>query len=565
MLWFDSASEMVAKLLTVIFAVLGGQYGAGPLGVGGGLLVVAYGLAVLCSYWRWGFAILQGTRPIPGPGLCDPASRQEMCSAFWHIGVSALGPWFLLRGLLGGYTLQPECPPSVCHNATVMLNHVSSVALLEGKVSYSAPFGPKTQSNNLILAVVFGGIVPFWVWRRGIYGLITRPCVGKQRLADGAFIAALLLAMDEGDGDGDGGGEKQDRDLVADAAVLMRRIPMSRVTLQMLGASPRDENYDASASYSMGEACGLGGCDFFVSHSWGDDPRAKYAQLMAVTLLFRRKHGRDPTLWLDKCCTPIISLDIDMVPFRFFKRRVCGSAGINQEDIARTLRCLPVFVQSCSKLLILSGDSYANRLWCAWELYVHFAMSGVHASKRTAVVDCRSNKEHGARTDSTATSDSVVVVDNPTAAETSEPAAVEATGPAEAGPAEALCTFRVEDAHCFSPEDEARLRRVIESESAESFNNAIREAGQAVALLGKDLELQEQFAELDANRDGRLDRSDLLAAFGWADAKSEETLAARSAQIDDLLEVINTDGELRVNGGLSIGEAEFRKWLARAG
>eukprot|EP01045_Picozoa_sp_COSAG04_P029370 COSAG04_NODE_4807_length_1885_cov_1.627100_1_plen_517_part_10 len=368
-----------------------------------------------------------------------------------------------------------------CH-ATVMLNHVSSVALLEGKVSYSAPFGPKTQSNNLILAVVFGGIVPFWVWRRGIYGLITRPCVGKQRLADGAFIAALLLAMDEGDGDGDGGGEKQDRDLVADAAVLMRRIPMSRVTLQMLGASPRDENYDASASYSMGEACGLGGCDFFVSHSWGDDPRAKYAQLMAVTLLFRRKHGRDPTLWLDKCCTPIISLDIDMVPFRFFKRRVCGSAGINQEDIARTLRCLPVFVQSCSKLLILSGDSYANRLWCAWELYVHFAMSGVHASKRTAVVDCRSNKEQGARTDSTATSDSVVVVDNPTAAETSEPAAVEATGPAEAGPAEALCTFRVEDAHCFSPEDEARLRRVIESESAESFNNAIREAGQAVAL-----------------------------------------------------------------------------------
>ena len=252
-----------------------------------------------------------------------------------------------------------------------------------------------------------------------------------------------------------------------------------------------------------------------------------------------------------------------MVPFRSFKRRVCGSTGINQEDIARTLRCLPVFVQSCSKLLILCGDSYASRLWCAWELYVHFAMSGVLASKRTAVVDCRSSKEQG-QADSKATSDSVVVVDNPTAAETSEPAAFEDnTGPAES-PAEALCTFRVEDAHCFSPEDEARLRRVIESESAESFNNAIREAGQAVTSLGKDLELQQQFAELDANGDGRLDRSDLLAAFGWADAKSEETLAARSAQIDDLLEVINTDGELRVNGGLSIGEAEFRQWLARA-
>ena len=316
MFWFDFASEMVAKLLTDIFAVLGGQYDAGPLGVGGGLLVVAYGLAALCNYWRWGFAILQGTRPTPGPRLWDPASRQEMCGAFWHTGVSALGPWFMLRGFLGGYTPHPECSAPGCGmNATVMLNHVSSAALLEGKVSYSEPFGPKTQNTNLILAVVFCGIVPFWVWRRGIYGLITRPCRAKQRLADGAFIAALLLAMDDGDGDGDGGGEKHDRDLVADAAVLMRRVPMSRVTLQMLGASPRDENYDASASYSMGEACGLGGCDFFVSHSWGDDPRAKYAQLMAVTLLFQRKHGRDPTLWLDKCCTPIISLEHGPLPF----------------------------------------------------------------------------------------------------------------------------------------------------------------------------------------------------------------------------------------------------------
>ena len=259
-----------------------------------------------------------------------------------------------------------------------------------------------------------------------------------------------------------------------------------------------------------------------------DDPRQKYAQLMAVTLQFRRKHGRDPTLWLDKVC-------------------------IDQQDIARTLRCLPVFVQSCSKLLILCGDSYANRLWCAWELYVHFAMSGVHASKRTTVVDCRSSKGEDQEAES-----SVVVVDNPTA----EPDAF--TEPAGAGPAEALCAFKVEDAHCFSPDDEARLRRVIESESAETFNGAIREAGQAVAALCKDMELQEQFAELDANRDGRLDRSDLLAAFGWANAKDKGALAARSAQIDDLLEVINIGGELRVNGGLSIGEAEFRQWLARA-
>ena len=65
---------------------------------------------------------------------------------------------------------------------------------------------------------------------------------------------------------------------------------------------------------------------------------------MAVTLQFRHKHGRDPTLWLVKVC-------------------------INQKEISRTLRCLPVFVQSCTKLLILGGDSYVNRLWCAYHAW----------------------------------------------------------------------------------------------------------------------------------------------------------------------------------------------------
>ena len=54
--------------------------------------------------------------------------------------------------------------------------------------------------------------------------------------------------------------------------------------------------------------------------------------MCAVSLDFYQKHKRQPYLWLDKCC-------------------------INQNDIARDLRCLPVFVQSCSQLLILCGDS----------------------------------------------------------------------------------------------------------------------------------------------------------------------------------------------------------------
>ena len=136
----------------------------------------------------------------------------------------------------------------------------------------------------------------FFHFRRQIIGTLSAPFRDRQRLQDGAFIAALLVSTD------DHKVSVNEADLIADTADLMRRIPMSRVTLSMLAASPRDVSYDAAASFREGEACGLGGCDYFISHSWSDDAKHKYAQLMAVTLQFRRKHGRDPTLWLDKVC-----------------------------------------------------------------------------------------------------------------------------------------------------------------------------------------------------------------------------------------------------------------------
>jgi hypothetical protein len=86
----------------------------------------------------------------------------------------------------------------------------------------------------------------------------------------------------------------------------------------------------------------------------------RYAQLCAVCLSFVLEHGRPPTFWLDKVC-------------------------VDQSQIARNLRCLPVFVTSCDKLLVLYGETYSRRLWCVLELYIHFAMSGSAASERCAV------------------------------------------------------------------------------------------------------------------------------------------------------------------------------------
>ena len=100
--------------------------------------------------------------------------------------------------------------------------------------------------------------------RAVIFDFLVRPFAAKQRLHDGVFIAALLDAEAPEDAQTAGeDGEDQDGgvDLIADTAALMRRVPMSRITLAMLGASPRDEDYDAAAAFALGEACGLGGCD----------------------------------------------------------------------------------------------------------------------------------------------------------------------------------------------------------------------------------------------------------------------------------------------------------------
>jgi hypothetical protein len=247
--------------------------------------------------------------------------------------------------------------------------------------------GPRYSSNQVLFEI---GAIFFFIpgtcfyGRTHIFELLTKPFATKQRLHDGVFIAALLAnaseddpkeqqqkqqpAEGEGAGEGgdegavaagvDGGGDagagnrssadgeehvnEVGKELIAESAALMRRVPMSRVTLAVLDSSPRtgETNYmargtmDAAAAFALSEGCGLGGCDFFVSHSWSDDARQKYAQMMAVTLLFQQRHHREPTFWLDKVC-------------------------IEQTNIKRTLRCLPVLVSGAVPLLsdCLARDS----------------------------------------------------------------------------------------------------------------------------------------------------------------------------------------------------------------
>ena len=58
---------------------------------------------------------------------------------------------------------------------------------------------------------------------------------------------------------------------------------------------PCSDLYDLSRPLRAGETI-----DFFMSHSWKDDPVAKHAALEEIASDFHRKNGRHPTFWLDK-------------------------------------------------------------------------------------------------------------------------------------------------------------------------------------------------------------------------------------------------------------------------
>jgi hypothetical protein len=116
------------------------------------------------------------------------------------------------------------------------------------------------------------------------------------------------------------------------------------------------------------KACRPGEIDWFVSHSWHDDPAAKHAALQRCGREFESRMGRSPTLWLDKLCV-----------HPWFRE---GS-----------LQCLPIYIQACRGVLVLCGDSYLKRLWCVWELYTVFAFSDGEPALVIAMVE--SGGAHG--------------------------------------------------------------------------------------------------------------------------------------------------------------------------
>lgn len=306
-----------------------GQYEFGALGYFGGVLQVLMQLGLLAWFMRHYGPMVTGQNPEP-PG----DTRVEMHGQIYWVASVILGLHFLLLALLG---------PAA--EAGGVKAYLEPADLFHGHLrlsSYGNQTAPGTSpAVNEILAASFC-LIPLatMFFRSAIYGVFYQFFENKQRLIDGAFIAKLMEETDQSESSS---GE-QFADLIAESASLVRRISSRNLSIRVLASSPRDVEgnrglMSAEESYALGESCGLGGIDYFISHSWSDCHRQKYVQLAAVALLFYRKHRRPCSFWLDKVC-------------------------INQNSIERDLRCLPIFVSSCANLLILAGESYATRL-CA--------------------------------------------------------------------------------------------------------------------------------------------------------------------------------------------------------
>ena len=164
--------------------------------------------------------------------------------------------------------------------------------------------------------------------------------------------------------------------------------------------------------------------DFFISHAWCDSPDEKFKHVEAIIANFRKAKDRFPTMWFDKHC-------------------------FDQDNLTESLKVLAIYLLSCEKILILCGPGYALRLWCVWEIFTLFAVvSEEVALQRIHLITFGDDKIH------------------------------------RDGVLESLCTFKLDQAHCFDPNEEFRLKAVIGAVGVEVFEHRIRLLG---SLIKNDL------------------------------------------------------------------------------
>ena len=186
------------------------------------------------------------------------------------------------------------------------------------------------------------------------------PILHKSRSADAANLSCAGASMSEATiGD----------DVSADSA------------LPLDGSSDIGWSLVHVAITSQAQPATLGEVDAFVTYSWGDSGRMQYEALHEWEMSYSRRDdsrggreiddsrdgreiegsrsqsahdvggARPVTVWIDRAC-------------------------LDTRDINLSLTCMPVFLAGCRRLLVLAGQTYASRLWCAMELFIFVRMGG---------------------------------------------------------------------------------------------------------------------------------------------------------------------------------------------
>jgi len=223
------------------------------------------------------------------------------------------------------------------------------------------------------------------------------------------------------------GGNVDEEAVRKDSVRLFRYVHLSDLTFKdMLDATSGARSQEV---FLRSQPALLGEIDAFVSHSWHDDPKAKWDALQAWCKGFYEKFGRQPKLWLDFCC-------------------------IDQNNIEANLRCLPVWLSACHQILIIAGPTYVQRLWCAIELFVFVSIHGfTHGTKKV-------DEESGSWC----------------LADILEVRVLGQTEEEHISVCANFSSFDARECECFDPEDKHRLLGIVEAGSGttERFNAQIR-------------------------------------------------------------------------------------------
>eukprot|EP00429_Kryptoperidinium_foliaceum_P016394 CAMPEP_0176041584 /NCGR_PEP_ID=MMETSP0120_2-20121206/20627_1 /TAXON_ID=160619 /ORGANISM="Kryptoperidinium foliaceum, Strain CCMP 1326" /LENGTH=552 /DNA_ID=CAMNT_0017374987 /DNA_START=75 /DNA_END=1733 /DNA_ORIENTATION=+ len=170
-------------------------------------------------------------------------------------------------------------------------------------------------------------------WREGLRRRVNALIEAKSSRAAAAGVAAMV-------------GNCKPREVMAQAASRFRCVRMDEVGFEdMTDNSPNHQLFSKTKHGKLGQ------CDAFISHSWHDDPQAKWEAIQRWRGDFVERFGQEPTAWIDKYC-------------------------IDQQCIEQNLRCLPVFLSGCKNLVVFCGPTYLSRLWCIVELFTFVHMGG---------------------------------------------------------------------------------------------------------------------------------------------------------------------------------------------